>query len=109
MNYAFAGLVIDCDIALPELAPASAPADCVVRSGHIDWLRPERVVHTWRGASGSTAVLTIARRGDGFTLQFGETARFLVGARGESIVVEPASIDSSATLRHRPREWRTGR
>lgn len=41
-----------------------------------------------------------ARRQDGYVLQFGDAARFLIAPCGESIVVEPDTATPASTLRH---------
>jgi hypothetical protein len=93
-RYAFAGLVLDSALPLPELPPAAdARPGCTVDLGS-----PEAAYDRPTG----DAVWTIrpAAEGQGFTIDVAGGARFVVAAAGDAVLCVPVAGVAESVVRH---------
>lgn len=100
-RYRICGLVVDSELALPEVPELDAgEAQCrvSVANGRPP-AAPEAWLHEWRLPTGETW-LSVGRVEDGYLLRFPALADFLVSSDGGGIAWMPAADIPNATVRH---------
>jgi hypothetical protein len=101
-RYLWASLVIDCDLALPELTPAAGrrPPDLVVRRAPARQRHSVRTrCHEWRLPDG-TRWASVAKGDGDHVLRFRRFAEFVVTDRGRSIRWRAPATTRPETIRH---------
>jgi hypothetical protein len=101
-RFLWASLVIDCDLALPELTPAgrNRPPDIVVRCAPPRRRRTARTkCHEWRLPDG-TRWASVARGNGEHVLRFQRFAQFVVADGGRSISWQAPTATRPETIRH---------
>lgn len=99
MRYRFHDLVLDSDIALPEVPPSRRGArDIAIRIGAAGAPASPRWFHHWR--EGRRRSLSFARVEDGYLVRAHGLADFHVAAGGDAVRCDPHGECPLATLRH---------